>query len=90
MRRIRGEFSEAIGEIKSLLADLDRELGRMPAFKVNVAKWAASAWDDINGEPDREVNPVSLVAKLLTITAAASAAIILVIDLGLLVTSPWR
>jgi hypothetical protein len=54
------------------------------------ARWVASVKDDLRGGAAREVNPVSMVSKLLVFTAACSVSIIVLINLVLLVTWPWR
>jgi hypothetical protein len=64
---------------------------RQVFFVVRFAvRWVASAWDDVQGAPNREVNPISLIAKLLVIVAVSSALIILQITFILSLTSPRR
>jgi hypothetical protein len=46
--------------------------------------------DDLQGEADRDVNPVSLIEKLLAILAASSLSIILVINVVLVAASLRR
>jgi predicted RNA-binding Zn-ribbon protein involved in translation (DUF1610 family) len=43
-------------------------------------RWIASAREDLFGEDDREVNPFSLIAKLLAFTVLCSFSLILIID----------
>jgi hypothetical protein len=44
-------------------------------------RWAASVKDDLAGDEDRDVNPVSLIAKLLTIVAVLGVAIVVLVKL---------
>jgi hypothetical protein len=44
-------------------------------------KWVASVKDDFQGETEREINPLSLTAKLLVIVVGSSVSIILLINL---------
>jgi hypothetical protein len=45
------------------------------------AKWVASVKDDFSGDQAREINPASLVAKLLVIALASTLSIIVAINL---------
>lgn len=57
---------------------------------VFVARWVASAKNDLLGEGEREVNPISLIAKLLTFVLVSIVAIVLVIKLFRGVFSVWN
>jgi hypothetical protein len=47
-----------------------------------VARWALSAKDDVLSEGDHDVNPVSLIAKLLTIVLSLFLVAVLVINIA--------
>jgi hypothetical protein len=55
-----------------------------------VWRWIASAKEDLYGDADREVNPISLVAKLLAFTVASSLALIAIINVSLVMISMLR
>ena len=46
-----------------------------------LARWVASAKEDLLGDADRDVNPVSLIAKLLTLAVTSTAIIIVAIKI---------
>jgi hypothetical protein len=52
-------------------------------------RWIASAKNDVLGEGDREVNPISLVAKLVIFVLVCIAVIVLVIEFIRGILSIW-
>jgi len=82
------ERADRSGATMGAAAELASRLGR-GAYEaiVSAAKWVASVKEDLQGEAEREVNPVSLIAKLLVVAAVSSVSIILLISLVLLVAS---
>jgi hypothetical protein len=77
--------------VSGAVGEASRRLGaRCYSALVFAARWVASAWNDLNGEGEREVNPVALVAKLLVFTAACTTSLILAVDLVLLASSLAR
>ncbi len=45
-----------------------------------LARWVASAKEDLLGDTDRDVNPLSLIAKLLALAVTSTAVIIVAIN----------
>lgn len=87
-----GEISQrATPLVASVVSGLAATLGKhLRSAGVFAFRWVASVKDDLQGEADREINPVSLIAKLLVIAAAASISIILLINIALRAVSVFR
>ena len=86
-KRAMPSAKEATSRVAGLAATFGTQLRSAGLFAF---RWVASVKDDLQGEADREVNPVSLIAKLLVIAGASSLSIILLINIALLTVSVFR
>lgn len=89
--RVMPAVHHATPVVASVVSGLAATLGKhLRSAGIFTFRWVASVKDDLQGEADREVNPVSLIAKLLVIAGASSVSIIMVINIALLAVSVFR
>jgi len=82
------EIAEYTGPLRGVVAERATQLVKgLYSGLIFVLRWVYSVKDDLFGEGERDLNPFSLVSKLLVVVVFSAASIIMVINLMMRVVS---